>query len=127
MLRKIKNSRTVYAIQQGKLLLLSVVNPDAGFNAGIAMMRNKYIYAQSSGTVVIKSDLNKGGTWTGAMENLKNKWCPTFCWNHASYKGNQALIEAGAIPIGEDWDGKIDHVETPKAEPECEQISMNDM
>lgn len=126
MLRKIKNSRTVYAIQQGKLLMLSVVNPDAGFNAGIAMMRNKYIYAQSVGTVIIKSDFNKGGTWTGAVENLKNNWCPTFCWNRTAYKGNQALIQEGAIPVGEDWNGNIVDQVPLSPELECTQISMFD-
>ena len=126
MLRKIKNSKTVYAIQQGKMLLMSVVNPDAGFNAGIAMMRNKYIYAQSSGTVVIKSDLEKGGTWNGAMENLKNNWCPTFCWNQTTYKGNQALIQEGAIPVEEDWNGDIAVEGPPAPKIECTQISMFD-
>lgn len=126
MLRKIKNSKTVYAIQQGKLLMLSVVNPDAGFNAGIAMMRNKYVYAQSSGTVVIKSDYNKGGTWTGAMENLKNNWCPTFCWNHSAYKGNKELIGSGAIPIDQDWNGDITGQISNAVKVECEQISMFD-
>lgn len=126
MLRKIKNSKTVYAIQQGKLLLLSVVNPDAGFNPGIAMMRNRYIYTQSQGTVVIRSDYNKGGTWTGATENLKNNWCPTFCRDHGAYRGNQALIEAGAIPIGDDWDGNVKNIPIRESAPDCQQISMFD-
>ena len=63
MKRKIKASDTICAIQECRLLLLSAVKPDAGFNAGVAMMRNRYIYAQSSGTVIVKSDYNKGGTW----------------------------------------------------------------
>ena len=36
-------------------------------------MRNRYIYAQSSGTVIIRSDKGKGGTWAGATENLKQE------------------------------------------------------
>jgi len=107
MRRKIKNPLVVQAIGQGHLLLLSVVKPDAGFNAGVAMMRNRYIYAQSSGTVIIKSDYNKGGTWNGAMENLRHEWCETFCWNNSGYNGNLALIKNGAVPIDETWDGNV--------------------
>lgn len=106
LMKKLKNSDTVRNVQNGNLLLLSVSKPDAGFNVGFAMMRNRYIYAQSEATVVVRSDLNKGGTWTGATENLKNNWCTTLCWEH-SYPGNKVLIEKGAIPIPNDWNGII--------------------
>ena len=124
MLKKLKSSDTVKKIQSGKLLMLSVVKPDAGFNVGIAMMRNRYIYAQAEAAVVVRSDLNKGGTWSGATENLKHRWCPTLCWDHP-YPGNKALIEKGAIPIGENWDGTIPEscpVET--AQETAEQLSL---
>ena len=105
------------------MLLISVAKPDSGFNAGIAMMRNKYIYAQSEATVIVKSDYNKGGTWSGATENLKNKWCKEFCWNNLKYNGNQALIKKGAIPIDDNWDGNLDLLpENPLQEGE--QLSL---
>ena len=121
MLKKLKSSDTVKKIQNGKLLLLSVAKPDAGFNVGIAMMRNRYIYAQSEAAVVVHSDLNKGGTWSGAVENLRHTWCPTLCWAHP-YPGNKALIEKGAIPISSDWDGDIP--KTQAAEPLSEEIQQ---
>jgi len=123
MQRKIKSPETIRAIQEGRLLLLSVVKPDAGFNSGVAMMRNRYIYAQSSGTVVIKSDYNKGGTWSGAVDNLRHEFCNTFCWNHTGYNGNMALIKMGAIPIDEAWDGDAADVVIAKR-PATEQLSM---
>ena len=124
MMRKLRNSKTLQAVQLGKLLLLSVVKPDAGFNTGVAMMRNKYIYAQSEATVVVKSDYNKGGTWSGATENLRNQWALMLCRNHLSYPGNKALIEKGAIPVDDDWDGSIQTF-TEKAKPESvEQLSL---
>lgn len=89
-----------------KRLILSEVNPDAGFSVGSAMSRNKYIYAQSEASVIIKSDLGNGGTWTGAIENLKHKWCKLFC-RDINYPGNVELIRQGAIPIKEDWNGDI--------------------
>lgn len=124
LMKKLKNSDTVKNIQNGSLLLLSVSKPDAGFNVGFAMMRNRYIYAQSEATVVVRSDLNKGGTWTGATENLKNNWCTTLCWEH-SYPGNKALIEKGAIPIPNDWNGIIP--EKSQTVEKYEQTSIFDL
>jgi predicted Rossmann fold nucleotide-binding protein DprA/Smf involved in DNA uptake len=126
MLKKLKKSDVIKNIQQGRLLLLSVSKPDAGFNVGMAMMRNRYIYAQSSSTVIVRSDLNKGGTWTGASENLKNGWCPALCWDHP-YPGNQALIQNGALPITESWDGSIPECTVPSVKTESyEQTSLFD-
>lgn len=124
LMKKLKNSDTVRNVQNGNLLLLSVSKPDAGFNVGFAMMRNRYIYAQSEATVVVRSDLNKGGTWTGATENLKNNWCTTLCWEH-SYPGNKALIEKGAIPIPNDWNGIIP--EKAQTVEKYEQTSIFDL
>ena len=123
LMKKLKNSDTVRNVQNGNLLLLSVSKPGAGFNVGFAMMRNRYIYAQSEATVV-RSDLNKGGTWTGATENLKNNWCTTLCWEH-SYPGNKALIEKGAIPIPSDWNGIIP--EKAQTVEKYEQTSIFDL
>ncbi len=124
LLKRLKKSDTIKSIQQGKLLLLSAVKPDAGFQVGVAMTRNRYIYAQSAGTVVVRSDLNKGGTWAGATENLKNNWCVTLCWDHP-YPGNQALIAMGAVPIGADWDGRVPaQTASPAATGSFEQTSL---
>ena len=126
MLRKMRKSETVREIQKGNLLLLSIVKPDAGFNVGIAMMRNRYIYAQSVGTVVVRSEYNKGGTWAGAMEDLKHGWCPELCWNKKTYPGNKALIQNGAIPIDDSWDGNIDTAVTVQS-PSVQQITLFDI
>ena len=107
MLRKMRDSNLLRAIRDDRILLMSVVIPTAGFNVGSAMMRNRFIYAQSSGTVVIRSDKGKGGTWAGATENLKKNLCPTFC-RDCDYPGNQELIKLGAIPINDEWDGNVD-------------------
>ena len=82
------------------------MNPDSGFSVGNAMSRNKYIYAHSEAAVIIKSDSGKGGTWTGATENIKHGWTKLFC-RDKDYPGNIELIRMGAIPINEDWDGNI--------------------
>ena len=120
MLRRMKSPEMYEGIQDGRLLLASFVKPSAGFNVGTAMARNKFIYAQSDGVVVVRSDYNKGGTWSGATENLKNNWCMTFCWDNAKYQGNQALIKKGATPIDDSWEGICKKPEPSQANIEQE-------
>lgn len=105
--KKIKKKDVITAIRNKQLLILSMSKPDAPFNTGMAMNRNKYIYAQSNATVVVRSDYNKGGTWTGANEAIKKEYCKVLCWKNLEYKGNQVLIENGASPIDVTWDTKI--------------------
>jgi predicted Rossmann fold nucleotide-binding protein DprA/Smf involved in DNA uptake len=104
MLKKLKEYRTSQFIREKRLLLLSLVKPDAGFNIGNAMQRNKFIYAQSFATIVIKSDYNQGGTWNGATENLKKGWVTEFCLKNENCLGNQELIKRGAVEIDENFD-----------------------
>ncbi len=120
LLKKLRVTETIRAVQDGRLLMLSAAKPDAGFQVGIAMMRNRYIYVQSQGTVVIRADYNKGGTWAGATDCLKHDWCPVFCRDCAN-PGNQALIRKGAAAIDENWDGDLSRV--PKQE-QAEQLSL---
>ena len=98
LIAQIKKKEVLKNILQQKLLLISDVKPEAGFSAARAMNRNKYIYAAAYGAFVVSSDYNKGGTWAGAIENIKNNWTKEFVWNHKEYDGNIKLIEKGAIP-----------------------------
>lgn len=124
MMKKLKKSAVVRAINDSRLLMLSAAKPDAGFNVGMAMMRNKYIYAQSSGTIIIRTDLEKGGTWAGAVENLKNKWCMELCQNKKSYRGNMELIKRGALPIDDSWNGEIESFSAPVSDKPCQYEQM---
>lgn len=105
LLRRLENPNTRRLVEQGKLILLSAVDPDATFLGGTAMMRNEYIYAQSVRTMIIHANYQKGGTWGGAVNCLQRRLCPLFCWDHKKYQGNQTLIRMGAYPIDETWDG----------------------
>lgn len=57
-------------LMEGRLTLVSPYDPSAGFNVGNAMQRNKLIYALADATLVVSSDLGRGGTWAGAVEQL---------------------------------------------------------
>jgi predicted Rossmann fold nucleotide-binding protein DprA/Smf involved in DNA uptake len=83
----------------GRLLLISPYDPSAGFNVGNAMQRNKVIYALADAALVVSSDLKKGGTWTGAVEQLeKLKLVPVYVRSGSDASpGLQALHRKGAI------------------------------
>lgn len=102
LLTKLRNSEVAKAVRNGDLLLLTAVNPEQGFTAINALSRNRYIYAQADATIVIKS-INQGGTWNGALDALKHRYCPVFCWDNQDYVDNLALIKNGAIALRDDW------------------------
>jgi len=84
----------------GQLVLISPYDPSAGFNVGNAMQRNKLIYALADTSLVVSSDLNKGGTWAGAVEQLdKYKFIPVFVRSTGeSSAGLDSLRKKGALP-----------------------------
>jgi len=83
-------------IVNGNLLAISPYNPEAGFNVGNAMARNKLIYAMSSITIIATSN-TKGGTWEGAKENIKTKYAPLWVFkNNEEKNANAKIVEMGA-------------------------------
>jgi DNA processing protein len=87
------------AIMEGRLVLISPYDPAAGFNVGNAMQRNKSIYALADAALVVSSDLEKGGTWAGAIEQLeKFHFGPLYVRNGANAPaGNIALLRRGGL------------------------------
>lgn len=84
----------------GQLVLISPYDPSAGFNVGNAMQRNKLIYALADASLVVSSDINKGGTWAGAVEQLdKLKLVVVYVRSTGERSsGLDALRDKGAIP-----------------------------
>jgi predicted Rossmann fold nucleotide-binding protein DprA/Smf involved in DNA uptake len=97
------------ALQEGRLLLITPYYPEAGFSPGNAMGRNKYIYSLSKGVVVAKSD-EKGGTWSGATENLRKQWVPLWV-RDLDHAGNQKLIALGGQKLSESTNVTVDFTE----------------
>ncbi|QBF26597.1 DNA-processing protein DprA [Pseudomonas tructae] len=112
-------------LMNNNLVLVSPFFPEAGFNAGNAMARNKYIYCMSQAAVVVRSE-TKGGTWNGAIENLKKAWVPLWVKQDANPEsGNFALVSQGA-----QWlESSAAHVDVhrlnaqAKSEPEQDLVS----
>ncbi|NAR99504.1 DNA-processing protein DprA [Acinetobacter haemolyticus] len=106
-------------LRQGTLVLISPFFPEAGFSVGSAMARNKFIYTMSEAVIVVKSDKDKGGTWTGAKENLNKKWVPLLV-RDIQEEGNQALIQMGGISVGLQ---KVPYAELLSAQPVYKELN----
>lgn len=97
-------------LMDGSLVLVSPFDPSAGFNVGNAMQRNKYIYALADAALVVRTDFKKGGTWSGAEEQLrKYHYVPVYVKDDQS-EGMNALIKMGAQVCPEQMD--IDFLRT---------------
>ncbi len=85
------------ALMDNRLVLISPFYPEAGFNVGNAMARNKYIYGLSNSALVVFS-AKKGGTWTGALENIKKAWVPLWVKSTDDpHAGNNDLVGLGGL------------------------------
>ena len=104
-------------LMDGKLVLVSPYDPGAGFNVGNAMQRNKLIYALADAALVVNSDLEKGGTWAGAVEQLdKLRFVPIYVRSDGqASKALAAMQRKGARPWPNpvDADGFVDALDNP--------------
>ena len=106
LLKKSVERSARHAIADGRLLLLSPYHPNARFTVGTAMGRNKLIYAMADYGLIVSAEYKKGGTWTGAQEELKRDVSrPLFVRSGNNLpSGNNKLLELGAIA----WPKNID-------------------
>jgi len=89
-------------IKKNDLVLISIASPEAQFNVGNAMQRNKYIYCLADAALVVVSG-KTGGTITGALENIRNKWVKVFVKETLNLElGNHEIAKAGGIWIPND-------------------------
>lgn len=87
-------------IRQRALTLATPFVPSAPFSVANAMSRNKLVYCLANYAIVVSSSEQNGGTWAGAIENLRSGWVPLFVRNGPdSPKGNQELVDQGGIPL----------------------------
>ena len=103
LLRSGTSERFRKYLLSGDLVLTTPFNPEAGFNVGNAMSRNRYIYGLADAAVVISSTPDKGGTWNGALEDLKAAWVPLWVKRTKNEKsGNPELVRRGARWLPDD-------------------------
>lgn len=86
-------------IVNGDVLVLSTFFPKAGWEVGLAMARNIYIYGLAKEIIVSETE-SSGGTWEGALNGLKRDRQIFVRQPEISEKNaNNKLIEFGAIPL----------------------------
>jgi predicted Rossmann fold nucleotide-binding protein DprA/Smf involved in DNA uptake len=97
LLRSATSAKYRRYLMSNDLALISPFNPEAGFNAGNAMARNRYIYCLADVGVVVAASRGKGGTWNGAIENLKTRWVPLWVKSDPNpNSANAELVRRGA-------------------------------
>ncbi|MGY4025954.1 DNA-processing protein DprA [Aeromonas rivuli] len=98
LLKAATSSKWRSGLMGGYAVLVSPFYPEAGFSAGNAMGRNKYIYCLADSSLVVHSG-KKGGTLNGAQENLKRAWVPL--WVKATTDKDAA--NADLVAMGGSW------------------------
>ena len=81
------------------LLYLSEEDFDEPFSAQRALSRNRCIHALGRMVFVAQSELEKGGTWSGTVKNLRFGWSPVACFRDGS-EASAMLEQMGAYGIG---------------------------
>jgi predicted Rossmann fold nucleotide-binding protein DprA/Smf involved in DNA uptake len=122
---RIRRPEILRALDTGTTALITQQAPAAGFTPGSATGRNKLIFAFSRATVVIASDLESGGTWSGAVEALEANNGRVLVWRgEGEGPGNQRLEQLGARPVTSANDVLNALAEPPQPVPE--QLSLTD-
>lgn len=80
------------------ILYLSEDGFDLPFSPQRALSRNRVIHGMGRMTFVAQCTLEKGGTWDGAVSNLKRNYSPVFCYDDGSPAAVE-LIQRGATLI----------------------------
>jgi predicted Rossmann fold nucleotide-binding protein DprA/Smf involved in DNA uptake len=104
LLRTATSAKYRKGLMGNGLVLVSPFQPEAGFDAGNAMARNRYVYCLADAAVVIASGREQGGTWNGAVENLRHGWTPLWIKpSQDTGSGNAELVRRGArwLPPGD--------------------------
>jgi len=103
--KNIRASDARQALEERQLVLATSFSPNASFNVGNAMARNRLIYALADYALVIASDAEKGGTWAGGEQALKDGWIPVFVVDGPNVPdGNRMLISRGGVPFPDSFD-----------------------
>lgn len=96
LLKESSKKRYREAILDGRMCLMSEVHPEARFEVRNAMARNRLAYACADAALVIECDVQKGGTWSGALEALREG---KTVYVLRGAKAERELAEQGAICI----------------------------
>ena len=86
-------------IKEGRLLLMSAVDPFAYFNVTNALDRNIYVCGLSELQFITATHINSGGVWFTTIQNLHYHWTKQLVLDDDRFNGNIRLLEMGAIKV----------------------------
>ena len=128
LMRSLKSPDVRRAVYEGRTVMVTPYAPKSPFTVGKAMGRNKLIYALSEVTVAVAADDGSGGTWSGATEAIRGRYCRVAVWRGPGEgSGNEPLERNGARPITSvaQLDTILSGPEPdPVEDPRPEQISL---
>ena len=120
---RIRKPEVLRLIDDETVCLISQQVPSAGFTPAAAMSRNKLVYALTETTVVIATDLESGGTWSGATEAIKKGYSEVAVWmGEGRGPGNERLISMGARRVDRVHD--VFDLDVAALAPEPEQLTL---
>ena len=103
--RTVMNREHRNLLLEERLALVSPFDPSQRFTVAQAMQRNKVIYALAEAGLVVNADLDRGGTWAGAVEQLRKYSGRVFVRSTGvPSEGLEALEQRGARPWPEPED-----------------------
>ncbi|WP_028043827.1 DNA-processing protein DprA [Candidatus Stoquefichus massiliensis] len=87
------------AIKEGRMVLVSAVDPFAYFNVTNALDRNIYVCGLCDLQIVTATHINSGGVWFTTIQNFHYHWTKQMVLDDDKYNGNIRLLEMGAIKV----------------------------
>jgi predicted Rossmann fold nucleotide-binding protein DprA/Smf involved in DNA uptake len=101
LVRMTRDPEVRRAVTDGRLCLCTPYKPTAPFSVANAMGRNKLIYALSKATLVVAAAAETGGSWSGAVEAIRQATAPVLVWTGpGAGTGNPLLSQRGGIGVG---------------------------
>lgn len=117
--------------------MLTVSEPRASFTVASAMERNALVYAAAEAAVVVRPRFKQGGTWLGAVDALRRRYCRVLVWTAEDSLAVRALQGLGATSIRDvselsevlmapygQWELKMFGGSKSNAPPECRDPSF---
>jgi len=86
-----------------RVCFVSEDGPDHHFTTLRALSRNRLIHAAGLAVFVAQTGDGTGGSWSGSLKNLKNRWSPVYVYEDGS-EAAKHLIQEGALPASK-WAG----------------------
>ena len=86
--------------EEERVLYCSEDGFEVEFSPARALNRNRLIHALGEKTFVAQCGFERGGTWRGSIENLKNGYSPLYVMSDGS-AGMEGLLRAGAREVFE--------------------------